>query len=149
MLTNKHINPGELDKHIVIYRRTESRDAEGYGLPLLVQVCEAWAKFQRTSGTEFQKNSADFGKTTARFLIRTPSAEINRKMIVKYGDSEWEISYVNDYNDSREYTEILAVMLTNDGSQVERETVVDSELTGAVGLTVGRRYVNPSQNGGD
>jgi SPP1 family predicted phage head-tail adaptor len=65
----------------------------------------------RTSGTEVIKANADFADVKMRFLIRCPKATITREMIVRYG-VDYEIEYVNDYNDAHEYVEIIASRIT-------------------------------------
>ena len=115
-MKNYKIDPGELDKRIAIFRITGQKDAAGYlgGGPLLVPVWECWAKFTRESGTEKQKNNADFSEVRVRFLIRTPPAEtvIDRKMLVRYRGNLYEIEYVNDYGDEGQYTELICTMQT-------------------------------------
>lgn len=109
-----NINPGELNKAISIYSKSATLDADGYptGTPALVHSC--YAKFSRTSGTEIIKANADFANVKVRFLIRYKSG-LTRKMIVKYGGDDYEIEYVNDYEDRHEYIEIFASRVTNNG----------------------------------
>ena len=109
------INPGELNKKISIYSKTETPDADGYATTEYVMVRACWAKFSRTSGTEAIKAKADFSEIKARFLIRYMPEPITRKMIVRYGGTDYEIVYVNDYDDMHEYIEIWASEVTTDG----------------------------------
>ena len=109
------INPGELNKKISIYSKSATTDADGYPIDTPVLVHSCWAKFSRTSGTEMTKANADFSDVKARFLIRYTKKTISRKMIVKYGGDDYEIEYLNDYEDSHEYVEIWCSRVTNDG----------------------------------
>lgn len=109
------INPGELNKKIAIYGKSTATDADGYPIltPVLFHSC--WAKFSRTSGTEVAKVNADFSDVKVRFLIRYTKKAISRKMIVKYGGEDYEIEYLNDYEDGHQYIEIWCSRVTNDG----------------------------------
>lgn len=115
-MKNYKIDPGELNKRITILRITGQKDAAGYlvGGPLLVPVRECWAKFTRTSGSEKEKNNADFTEIRVRFLIRTPPKDtvIDRKMLVRYRGDIYEIEYPNDYGDEGQYTELICTMQT-------------------------------------
>ena len=101
-----YVNAGELNKRIAIYRKPKSGPG-GYlsegAEPELVRQC--WAKFTQTSGTEMVKANADFGEVKARFLVRYSRRPIDRKMFVRYRDSDYEILYINPDGDSREYRE--------------------------------------------
>lgn len=115
-MKNFKIDPGELNRRIEILRITGQKDAAGYlvGGPQLATVRECWAKFTRTSGSEKEKNNADFTEIRVRFLIRTPPKDtvIDRKMLVRYRGNLYEIEYVNDYGDEGQYTELICRMQT-------------------------------------
>ena len=108
------VNPGELNKKINIYSKTTTMDTEGYPVetPILFHSC--WAKFSRTSGTEITKANADMAEVKVRFLIRYKK-EINRKMTVEYNGEEYEIVFINDYEDNHAYIEIWCSLLTTGG----------------------------------
>ena len=89
-----HVDAGRLNKHIGIYRKGET----------LVHSC--WAQFSQTSGSSMQKANADWGEVKVRFLIRYTKKELDRKMIVRYNDTDYEIEYINTYGDSRQFIEI-------------------------------------------
>lgn len=109
------VNLGELNKRIGIYSKTTVTDADGYDTTIDVLVRSCWAKFARTSGTEMVKANADFAEVKVRFLVRFSRAPIDRKMIVKYAGNDYEITYINDYEDKHEYIEIWCELLTNAG----------------------------------
>lgn len=110
-----NVNPGELRKRISIISKTKTYDADGYYTHTETTVHSCWAKFSRTSGTELTKANSDFSEVKARFLIRYTSASIDRKMIVRYGGDDYEIVYINDYEDRHEYMEIWCTRLTQEG----------------------------------
>ena len=101
------VSDGELGKRIQILRRRDTPDSEGYlAEPELELLHRCWAKFSQTGGAELVKSGADFGTEKVRFLIRYTSTPIHRKMFVRYGGTDYEIEYVNDYGDSRRYMEL-------------------------------------------
>lgn len=103
------VNAGKLNKRIQILRYTETRNGAGYLAPAaepeVVHSC--WAQFSRTSGTEAQKQGADLGEVKARFLIRCTRKPIDRKMFVRYRGADYEIEYINDYEDAHAYQELI------------------------------------------
>lgn len=109
----KNINVGELNKKIGIYSRDTTEDADGYETPTETLVRSCWAKFSRTSGTEMFKANADFTETKVRFLIRYTKKPIDRKMFVRYAGTDYEITFINDYEDSHQYIELWCERVTN------------------------------------
>lgn len=110
-----NVNVGELNKKISIYSKSTATDADGYPIETPVLFHSCWAKFSRTSGTEAAKANADFADLKVRFLIRYTSKPISRKMVVRYGGEDYEIEYLNDYEDRHEYIEIWCSRVTADG----------------------------------
>lgn len=107
------INAGELNKQIHIIEVVgEEQDADGYPIPVERNVRTCWAKFSRISGTEVFKANADYSEVKVRFLIRTGSRAIDRKMLVRYSGEDYNILYVNDYDDAGEYTELMCARRT-------------------------------------
>lgn len=101
-----NVNPGELNKKIVISKLTKTTNENGFATTAKAKVLESWASFSRTSGTELIKANADFSIIKARFLIRYTKKDIDRKMVVTYAGTDYQIEYVNNYQDSNEYMEI-------------------------------------------
>ena len=110
-----NVNVGELNKKIEIHSKETVLNANGYGTETDVLVRSCFAKFTRTSGSEMVKANADFAEVKVRFLIRYTSVAIDRKMTVKYAGNEYEITYINDYEDSHEYIELWCELLSNKG----------------------------------
>lgn len=99
------LNPGRLKKRIEIIGSSRTQLEDGtWTEPEETVVHRCWAQFSRTSGNKAET----YGETIVRFLIRTPAREITRGMTVHYAGGKYEIRYVNDYADSRDYTEIIA-----------------------------------------
>lgn len=110
------VNPGELDKRIAFVKQTAAENENGYDEdPAETVVHTCWAKFTRTSGTEVVKANADFSEVKVRFLIRHTGAPIDRRMIVRYAGHNYEIVYLNDYEDAHEYKEIWCKQRTLEG----------------------------------
>ncbi len=103
------VNAGKLDKRIQILRYTETRNGAGYLAPAAEPevVYDCWAQFSRISGTEARKQGADLGEVKVRFLIRYTRKPIDRKMFVRYRGEDYEIEYINDYEDAHEYLELI------------------------------------------
>jgi len=109
------VDAGKLNKRIKILAEAKVSDDDGYGTKKTSFVWYCWAQFSRTSGKEMAKANADYAEVAVRFLIRTPPVAISRKMVVLYAGRRYEITYVNDYGDRGEYTEILAKLETLEG----------------------------------
>lgn len=146
-MKNYKIDPGELNKRITILRITGQKDAAGYlaGGPLLVPVRECWAKFTRTSGSEKEKNNADFAEIRVRFLIRTPPKDvvIDRKMLVEYNEHLYGIEYTNDYGDEGQYTELICLRQTTNTEAPDQLGAQDSQQMRAVAAVDGVRLYPP------
>lgn len=110
-----NVNPGELRKSIQIFKKIGETDRDGYASSgyELVHACKA--KFTRTSGTEVVRANADFSELKVRFLIRYTRKKLDRKMRVRYAGQEYEIGYINDYEDRHEYVELWCKDLTLEG----------------------------------
>ncbi len=109
------VDPGEMRAEISIIRRDVSINGNGYPsfTDTVVRTCRA--KFSQTSGTEIIKSNADFAELKVRFLVRWTSTPIERRMLVKYSDAEYEIKYINSYGDSKKYVELWCELLTQKG----------------------------------
>lgn len=110
------VNAGELDKRIVILKREKTRDADGYEHTTEQVVRRCWASFTQKSGTELQRENADFGEQRVRFLVRYTKTKLDRKMFVRHLGGDYEIEYVNGYGDSHEYIELWCKWQSREGS---------------------------------
>ena len=100
------VNPGKLNKKIVIFKKSGKKDKDGFPLDEREIVRSAWASFRRTTGSEKMTAGTDIADVRARFLVRTTDAEITTNMFIEYKGEVYNIVFANDYNDSGEYTEI-------------------------------------------
>lgn len=112
----KAIDPGEFKAEIQIISKTPTYNENGYPIYSETLVRRCRARFSRSSGTELIKANADFAEVKVRFLIRWSPTPIDRRMIVRYKDNDYEITYINDYGDSRQYVELWCTLLTQEGA---------------------------------
>lgn len=110
------INAGELDKRIQIIRQERVSIGGGYYEPWEEVVRTCWAKFSRTSGTEVIRANAIFSDVKVRFLIRAGGPELDTDMIVRYNGRDYDIVYINDYEDAGEYTELICQRKSMEGT---------------------------------
>ena len=104
-----NVNPGELDKRIKIVdiiTETDQDDFESKRTEIIVR--ETWAKVTRVSASEVMKAGREINLTRCRFLVRYSPKRITHSMFVLYTGEYYQIEYVNNYNDSNEYIEIMA-----------------------------------------
>lgn len=109
------VDAGELRDRIQIYRKKSTEDADGYATETLVLVRACSAKFTRMSGGEALRSNSDMADVKARFLVRWSSVPISRKMIVRHAGTDYEIEFINDYEDRHEYQEIWCNLSTRAG----------------------------------
>ena len=106
-----NVNPGDLDKRIMICAVTDSQqDEDGFetvGTEKVVRKC--WAQFTQRSGTEILKSGSQFSETKDRFLVRASKTRITTDMYIRYAGSVYDIVYDNSYGDSGEYMELWTV----------------------------------------
>lgn len=106
------VDAGELRHRIQIFEKSKETDSDGYGVDQLTLVRSCMAKFSRQSGTEALRAGADMTDIKVRFLVRWSRIKIDRKMIVRYAGTDYEIQFVNDYEDKHEYLEIWCQLST-------------------------------------
>ena len=100
------INAGDFRHRIIIVRRTQNTDGQGFKTPTETEVVKAWAKINTTKGYTLVSQGSNFEDATTRFLIRTPSETILRTDIVLFRGKEWRIRYLNNIDQSNELTEL-------------------------------------------
>ncbi|AJA49532.1 putative phage head-tail adaptor SPP1 family [Clostridium pasteurianum DSM 525 = ATCC 6013] len=114
-------NSAELNKRISIGAMAVTTNSNGYEEPQWQDYLSSWSKISNVSGTEVFKSGHDFSQTMTRFLIRYRSDKaIDNTMKVKFGkrivdgqvvDVFYNIKYVNNYNFSNEFLEIIGEVL--------------------------------------
>ena len=103
-----YVNPGELKKKIQIIQKVPGgTNSNGFPLPEteeLIRSCDA--KVTNTSGSEIIRANSKFSQAKKRFFVRCSEKEINTDMIVRYLGNDYDIKYINPYEDNKEYLEI-------------------------------------------
>ena len=101
------INAGVFNKKIQVIRYKITKDSDGFETKTEITVLNTWAQISNINGTEILRSNSDFSEVKTRFLIRTPKAEITKDMVIKFKGNSYNITYVNDYNYDKKYTEII------------------------------------------
>ena len=105
------INAGVFNKKIQLIRYEITKDSDGVEAKTEITVLNTWAQVTNISGTEILRSNSDFSEIKTRFLIRTPKAEITKDMVIKFKGNSYNITYVNDYNYDKKYTEIITELV--------------------------------------
>lgn len=101
------VNIGELNKRIKIVSSESVLDEEGFPVNTETIIHECWTKVSQVSGTELIKANAEFTNVSTRFLIRYTTKDINEDMAIIFNGKRYNITYINNYNYSNEFIEIL------------------------------------------
>ncbi len=103
-----YVNPGELNKKILILKMGSEKDGDGFltGEPTVVRRCHA--KYTRkTADKEVEGAGVEPDmKAVTRFLIRYTPVIIRTNMKVCYGGRYYDIEDVNDIGDRHEWIEL-------------------------------------------
>jgi SPP1 family predicted phage head-tail adaptor len=104
-----NVNIGELNKRIkIVSVESGEKDEDGFPINQIEKtIYECWAKVTQTSGTELIKANAEFTDVSTRFLIRYTPKEINEDMQILFQGKYYDIVYINNYEFSNEFIEIL------------------------------------------
>lgn len=103
------VDSGKLNKRIYIYKEKDETDEQGFKNKIEVLYAKTWASVNSVSGTEIIKSNTDFEKAKKRFLVRydNKSKNISHDMYIKFNGNRYDVIYVNNYNESNEYIEII------------------------------------------
>ena len=93
-----NVNPGELNKSIVIKKITYPIDADGIATKTYTTIRTTMASFTRTSGTELQKSGTEFADVKARFFVRRTPTKLDTSMIVAYDSNIVLIAIISHYH---------------------------------------------------
>lgn len=114
-----HIDAGALSKRIKFLRLVRKPDADGYDTkakPDEEPVRECWAKFSQTSGTEIIRAGAEFGEAKVRFVTRAYPELLDRRLVIRYNEADYDIVYINGYGDEGKYLEFWCERRTMEGN---------------------------------
>lgn len=100
----------ELDKRITIVRNEIIINENGVEEEVKKELATIWSKVQNMSGTEMFKANTDYSKTTTRFIIRYRN-DITTDDFIKFNNNQYNIVYLNNYNFSNDYLEIVGELI--------------------------------------
>ncbi|HEY8804314.1 MAG TPA: phage head closure protein [Clostridium sp.] len=107
-----NVGTGELNRKISIVTITKTTDASGFISDSEVEYCPCWAKVSNMSGTETFKAGGDFNKVITKFLIRYRSDKtFTTDLKIRYNLNLYDITFINDYNMSHEFIELLGQVI--------------------------------------
>lgn len=95
------ININELNKRISVKsvdKKTGTRE----------EIWDCWASIRNTTGSEIKRNGLEIDSVKTRFVIRFTRIPLKNNMKIYYSGKVFNIVYVNNYNESNEFLEILA-----------------------------------------
>lgn len=102
----------ELNKRISIISIQSVQDEYGFTTERETEICKCWAKVSNMSGTEIFKANNDYSKVRTRFLIRyRKDIELNTDMKIRFNDKLYNIIYVNNYNYSNKFIELIGEVI--------------------------------------
>lgn len=110
-----NVNIGELNKRILFVSETQDQyDDDGFPIKGSKTETKAWAKVWNSSGTELVKANSDFSKIKTHFIVRYRKDFMpTESMTIKFGSKEYNITYVNEYNFSHEFVEVVGEVISN------------------------------------
>ncbi len=119
-MATESLNVSELRHRIVIYDRISGKDDAGFDANEkneLIHIC--WAKFTRVSGAQTIRDGADFSTVRARLVIRATkklSDWMQRNLHIRYKGHDYEVKYINEYQDKLAFTEIVCELVEAGGA---------------------------------
>jgi head-tail adaptor len=99
------IDAGELNKRIRFVELISYPCASGYRVPDRCTVYECAARWRQESSSEVAQRDGDFGVTQGTFVIRY-KAGLSRKLLIEYAGNDWEILYIDGYDDSKQWLKV-------------------------------------------
>lgn len=105
------MNPGKLNQKISIFKTKPGTDDYGEPLDTKEQVHDCWASVKNKSGTEQFASVSPFSRKVTSFLIRYTKKIIDNTMKIDFKGEIYNIVYVDNYNFSNEWIEIMAELV--------------------------------------
>ena len=104
-----NINPGKLDKKIEIIATVNKKNGNGFLEKEEKLFKSPWAQVSQKSANEHFKANTELATSQKRFLIRYIKG-ITYDMFIRYANNDYDIIYLNDYEERHEYIEIIGEM---------------------------------------
>lgn len=103
------MNPGAMDRRIVIQRRTVTRDALGGVTETWANEARVWAEIPRQTGNEATIADADRGQETRQFRIRHRAVIAADTHRISYQSKIYDIRHIAEENGRQNRLLITAV----------------------------------------
>lgn len=107
------INAGKYNHKISIYSTEVVEDGHGFQKEVPKIILTTYANIKTTRGSTLIRNGTDFERAYTNFTIRYPKTEINRDMMVKFGNKDYTIEYLNNIDEENVELEIQAKEVTH------------------------------------
>ena len=104
-----NVNPGELRHKIQFVTVIDGTDTDGFPIHDEDVIYSCNAKITNTSGMEKIKSGTEITDKNTRFLIRYTSV-INEDMQIKFGSNYYDIQFIQNYEEKKEYVEVWTIM---------------------------------------
>lgn len=97
-----------LNKYVGLFNPSDPTITDDYGEPTdeSVNVCHIWASIEPLRGQDRYAAKQEHAEVTTRIRIRY-RAEVDRSMIVKYGEQEFEILYIIHPNYAKKELQLM------------------------------------------
>lgn len=105
------MNPGKLNKKIIIMKNGTGYDGYGEPVDTKVEVLKCWASIRNKSGKEQFEATTPYATTITSFLIRHVKKIIDTTMTIEFEGNDYNIIYVDNYNFSDKWIEITAELV--------------------------------------
>ena len=106
------MNPGFLDRRILIQARTLTQDATGSDVETWANSAQVWARLQPSSGAEATAGDAERTQDRAKFTIRHRSINSLTHRLTHAGKT-WNIVGISEVGGRQAYLELETVALQN------------------------------------
>lgn len=100
------MNPGDLNRKIIIQKCVTHVDEEGYHKEVWEEVASPWAKIKNLHGSVFFNAQAVHSKASCTMTVRYRK-ELDTTMRILYNNKTYKILYVDDINEAHKYIEIM------------------------------------------
>lgn len=95
-----------LNKRIIIQKKSLTVNEEGYQVEAWVDVISLWAGIKNLHGSEFFQAQAVNSNVTCKMTIRY-TKNIDTSMRIVYDNKYYNILYLDDINESHKFIEIM------------------------------------------
>jgi SPP1 family predicted phage head-tail adaptor len=110
------IQPGMLNKQIVIQSKTSTEDADGVKTPTWSTVCTIWAAVSDLYGREYYAAAAVQMEQTTKFTVRHRT-DITTAMRISYGGNYYHIDQIDKLDHKGQWMILRARLVESEAGQ--------------------------------